>query len=118
MVLLRHSDMLVSRLFFFFKIHLGIILYYVCSLAVLGIVLGEGKKYSSPAELSRQGNRGGFQRDTFCLFIYIACLNPLQQSRRERERGCFLPLLYILISGANTLGKYLPLFIGSSEIDE
>lgn len=46
--------MLVSRLFF--KIHPGIILYYVRSLAVLGIMLGEGKKYSSPAELSRGGN--------------------------------------------------------------
>lgn len=46
--------MLVSRLFS--KIHPGIILCYVCSLAVLGIVLGEEKKYSFPAELSRGGN--------------------------------------------------------------
>jgi len=54
----------------FLRIYAGIILYYICSHAVLDTVLREDKRHASLVELNRQDNhRGDIQRDAFCLPI-------------------------------------------------
>lgn len=62
---------------FIFKVYADIIPYYICSHAVLGIALGEGKRHSSLAELNRQGNhRGDILRKGCILSIHLNGRHP------------------------------------------